>query len=588
MKHLKNAAQGKWEYLVIIAIIALGSWQRLHVACANYALADPLSEQYFEIGRSAAHTLRIAEGRTPTALRNILYPSLIALAEWLWRPLIFGKLRLLLAVLSTFIVGIVWRIGRTHSRFCGLLAALLVAFDPAQIDYCRITDVYVFFSFLLALAAWAMVRWSRKPTDRNLAWFGIAVAMSLNCRSTLSLFPFFLLGIIWTWSWASGDAAQTYWHGLKRNLWILLAACFLPSAPWLVRNAFQFHAFIPFEKGLTAEALFSSSLGIVGSQETQVAWALSEQFNPALAGAVGDKREIGMRRLAIDNILSDPIRYLASSIRRLKAILGYESRPRLHLLDGWDRVYFLVLPILVAIPILSGNFTMSLLGFLVLYYVGIHATMPVRPAHFVPLGPLLAVLSAGALSAATPWTKPSRRDDPLAAASRADSKAFLILMSIPLALYAVALFLIATDLVLTERYQFPAGGIGDNPSAVSVLAGKSALCRPEAKNISDRGTLSLLSEKPAEAIAAFRRAIQKDPACAEAYINLGVALEESGSEQDALSQYNTAQALLPRSDIFLDTVSNRRFLLLTASNRAESVGNLTTRLNAARASRSTR
>jgi tetratricopeptide (TPR) repeat protein len=78
--------------------------------------------------------------------------------------------------------------------------------------------------------------------------------------------------------------------------------------------------------------------------------------------------------------------------------------------------------------------------------------------------------------------------------------------------------------------------------AKPVSGDRSAAQRALAQGVQAQGARRL-----PEAIQAYRQAAQLDPACYEAYYNLGLALASAGSLQQSLSAYETAIAIRPES-----------------------------------------
>src|SRR6185369_263294 len=71
--------------------------------------------------------------------------------------------------------------------------------------------------------------------------------------------------------------------------------------------------------------------------------------------------------------------------------------------------------------------------------------------------------------------------------------------------------------------------------------------RAEAERALAQGVQAHKARHLPEAISAYRRAVQLDPAYFDAYYNLGLAANDSGSLPVALSSYETALAIRPQS-----------------------------------------
>ncbi len=95
--------------------------------------------------------------------------------------------------------------------------------------------------------------------------------------------------------------------------------------------------------------------------------------------------------------------------------------------------------------------------------------------------------------------------------------------------------------------------------------------RPEAQRAFDRGAQAYQARKLPEAIQAYLRAIQLDPAYFDAYYNLALATAESGNPAQGLVAYELALAIRPES---LDARYNFALLLKQANYPVDAANEL--------------
>ncbi len=111
------------------------------------------------------------------------------------------------------------------------------------------------------------------------------------------------------------------------------------------------------------------------------------------------------------------------------------------------------------------------------------------------------------------------------------------------------LFLLLGCLV-TSSLSFCHGGSGGpkkSPAVGMALESPSLAANREAAMKNDEGLSHLKQEHWETSTGFFRDAIKQDPGLAEAYFNLGLALDEMGKHSEASEQFKKAKELAPNN-----------------------------------------
>ena len=301
---MKRGVWLSWLGLICLCGLAL-RWQKsqgpLLFARPDYTLlADNL----------VSHRL-LGENDQPGAFRSPLFPSLIALTRESWFPIRipFPRWQALLSAAAIPAAGLLGLL--IHSPLGGLLAALLVALDPALIGAVPSYNIEPFFCLLVLAVCLGALGWEDRPR-RRAALVGAAVALSLLCRSTLFLLPPFLLAVF-CWS--------TQLQSLRRGAAVLLAASYLLLAPWAVRNYRDFRSFLPFEQGAADRNLYAATLGYV---ENTAGYGYQDVLAGKLdtAPLASSDPVARMHDMALARIRAHPLTYLESTLRRFVLAFG--------------------------------------------------------------------------------------------------------------------------------------------------------------------------------------------------------------------------------------------------------------------------
>jgi tetratricopeptide (TPR) repeat protein len=554
----------------------------------------PTGHDYYSgLGRNLHRhgTLGLSE---PSALRGPLYPAFLALSQaagvpdprWAQTALVSAEIPLagsLGALVAT--------------PLAGLCAALLVAVHPALVRSGNDFSIEPIFGFLLLAAAWGLAFWLRRP-GRLRAWSaGFFISASLACRSVLVLFPVAFCG----WLLADRRLAQS-----RRHAAAFLLASFIFLLPWVVRNAYHFQAFIPFERNLIAHNLAAASLGLTEFPKDP---GYIERLYSEWGCSSRQSRDRCLADQALRGILAGPGRYLLSCAARLW------HGVRLHL--------WLVVLAMIALAMHRKNPLVLALGLLCAYVFAVYSPFALVDRYFDPLLPCLLVLAGCAAAGAVErlWRgKPVPAPGPVGGQGRwtqgllaaflavlyAASVGYLALevarRAIPCRLPETALNLYHCGQALARsgdparaascyeqalRRAFLEGppadillglGLGrrlgpGNPEAFSLLdeaartqpsaahslalalqdqgdlAGAATLLERLARAhgsadiLLDQGVMAFLRGSQAEGLRLFQSAAGLEPRNAKAHYHLGIAWERQGRRDKALEAFSRAVSL---------------------------------------------
>ena len=267
---------------------------------------------------------------------------------------------------------------RIHPRIA-LAAGLCMALAPMSVRYSVVFLTETLFTFLVTAA---LLLWSRQKWKLS----GIAWGLSMLTRPTSSFFVLLL-----------------FIFGLKRKPYLIMASiAFLTALPWTVRNAVQFHSFIP-----VASQGYGGNL-LVGTVNLNFREPIWTQIGHTVLVAQEDlegKPETVQDRLlcwkAVDIIRAHPLEWLKARAKQYPLLFA-DTGQYLHDISkrGVEGVFltgnalFLMLS-LIGLYILRGHFWR--LAFLTLwptYLALIHLPMWVEARYSLPMVPEMIILSA--------------------------------------------------------------------------------------------------------------------------------------------------------------------------------------------------
>jgi len=358
----------------LLAALAAGAglrWAQLASSFSQPATGD--ASGYYSMGlalRDDGLLLEPQEPLRPSASRGILYPAFIALvarAFPAWGPdgvrAAQGVLGLICIVLA-FLLGI-----RCHSPACGIVAACFLAVNLHAVQSTSSLYIECFFSFLILIVAIAWADWAGETGLTRLAW---AIGLSLACRSTLVALPA-LLSI-----WMAG-LGKARW---RKAVFFALGA-YAALAPWTLRNAWHFRAFVPLERGTANSIIYSASLGLRDAPGDVAVYRSAKEAVPDWDRLSEDQHRDALLSLAAGNLSHAPLRYVKGCARRLIFLITRFK-------DMLGPACFLLL--FIGLLAAARNGAMGSLAALLAYWFGVLSLMAVDPRYLLPVLPQAGVL----------------------------------------------------------------------------------------------------------------------------------------------------------------------------------------------------
>jgi 4-amino-4-deoxy-L-arabinose transferase-like glycosyltransferase len=199
---------------------------------------------------------------------------------WVWKPPIWPMLlagiqalfghdgRIVAFIQALFDAGtacMAWIAARLMfgSARAGWIAMALAAAWPPFIREARLFQTEPVFTFAVALSMAAFVNWALRPGVKSGFTLGLACGLAAMTRPN-GLAPGFALLAVWL---VLDAMARRH----MRTVAMVLLGVMLVVAPWAVRNAEVFHAFIPFSTGGGEVFALGTSTATDGRWE-HVAW----------------------------------------------------------------------------------------------------------------------------------------------------------------------------------------------------------------------------------------------------------------------------------------------------------------------------
>ena len=537
-----SACRRRPDLILLVFALAAGAFLRFERA---RAAVDFGGGNYYALGlnlQTQGVLAFPANPRLPSAYRAPLYPSFIAALLPGEAKAFPRRLLDVQALLGTLAIAALYLLGRcVHSRCAGALAATAYAFNADQIAYGASLEIEHFYSLLLLSAACALVYWFRRPSKSSSWVLGLIIGISLSCRSTLFLFPPFLA--------AACLIRPGYFPGnAKRNIALVILSAALTLSPWIVRNAVQFHAFIPFERYAAACNLFTASEGMVGTLLPSQAQQIAAAGDRTMESMDEDAKNRELFRRAAANILARPASYLGSTVKRAVFLLGIDPWMwGLSLSALWfDRRQRSLLP----------------LALLAAYFFGIHSLMSVEGRYAIPLVPLLLVLASCALASVIFGLSRSfqgnwRVRDELSSASDLEgilgTSLLIFGATFGVCAYRLAAECRRIDLRSTPDVQTSSEGVFPSPTGEG------------AQFFNDRGVQRFLAGNMGGAAADFRQASRVDARLIEPHLGLAAALSRQGRHQAAARACAAAGIIASAEDAGPAPRSKERHVLLTSA-----------------------
>ena len=193
----------------------------------------------------------ILEGKTygdniPPGFSNArlpLYPLFIAVIYFFTNGSILA-VKLAQALVGAFTSLIIFFIAEDifKNRLVSFVAAIIFAIYPLAISLGESLFSESFFTFLLALAIFFILKGSDRPNLKNLSLSGIFLGLAALTRPAIWAFlPFFIL---WSLLFSSGN----FLSSTKNSIFIILLMA-LTVSPWAIRNYVVFKKLTPLPTG---------------------------------------------------------------------------------------------------------------------------------------------------------------------------------------------------------------------------------------------------------------------------------------------------------------------------------------------------
>jgi len=314
---LSPAAKGARLYLWPLVLLGLALRLAVVWVTARGHSAAWFFGQATELGK-LAESLRTGHGLSspfggstgPSAFLSPGYPAIVAAIFAIFHPYSLASVAALMTLQALFGAATVWVLMLMTRRAFGVSAANLAgaiwAVSPPLL-WLPTLFWETSLSILLATAIVALsLYWIDKPTWRAWALAGITAAL------VLSINPSLLTILAGCGGWAIYSIRPRSLSGPA----LALVVCVSLSAPWVIRNFHEFHAFIPLRSNMGYELWQGNRPGSNG--------AFSDSLHPNVnadefsryqsLGEVGYMHE--KSTIAKNAIKSDPLRFIELTAKR--------------------------------------------------------------------------------------------------------------------------------------------------------------------------------------------------------------------------------------------------------------------------------
>lgn len=234
-----SAYAGDFCTFLLIFVLALAP--RLIVAISSTELPSKDALGYDLRAQSIAAGQGFSAGGRPTSFKEPLYSFFLAAIY-----LIFGNsyvaVRAVQSIMGAFSCYIVYLLGkRSFGAAVGFVAAMAAAFDPSLVKSAEHTTSEGFFTFLLLISLYLLLRLEAEPKRSISSGAGAILGLAALTRSVVFFFPFLIA--------ARGLIKVLREKAMVRKAALDIAALVLPFlliiAPWTVRNWWVHRSFVP-------------------------------------------------------------------------------------------------------------------------------------------------------------------------------------------------------------------------------------------------------------------------------------------------------------------------------------------------------
>jgi 4-amino-4-deoxy-L-arabinose transferase-like glycosyltransferase len=295
---------GKW---FVVNEEALGDFQFIQGEAGRYI--DPEEVDYSELDRNATYKPEILE------VPGLALP--LAGLWWATGNERWSYIQWIQIVLDTGMVLLVYWIGLqlAQQRRVALGAAALYALWPGAILLAKTPSLETWACFVV-ISALALFLWARDGPSRpaKLVLIGILIGVGMYFRPFVILLPFAL---------ALADVKRTTVRRTLESALVPTLVALVIIVPWTVRNAVEFHRFIPMRVGI-GQALWEglgerpNDFGAVNDDTAATEWALARR--PDLEPSTPAFDDFLLRE-ALAAIVHHPLHYVELVLRRALFLL---------------------------------------------------------------------------------------------------------------------------------------------------------------------------------------------------------------------------------------------------------------------------
>ena len=274
---------------------------------------------YFNIAHNLAtrHTYSL-DGATATAFRAPGWPFLLSIFSWLGAGA--TTLRLVSVTLFAATIVVVYLLARRIAgRDVGLLAALLVAFNPLMLYTATTLYPETLALFLVTFSVWMIVEAAAAmPTNRvilcsALAGVGFSVLVLTSPAHAVVAVPA-TAWLIWRRGWPLGAAAAT----------LIALLCIVGPVAWGVRNQERLGSFVPLATNGGQNLLLGNSPNTTATSGSDVDLS---RYDRVIADRHLDEVQADkyMREQAIDWIHAHPARAGTLYLEKLAKFFNFRN-----------------------------------------------------------------------------------------------------------------------------------------------------------------------------------------------------------------------------------------------------------------------
>lgn len=400
--------------LLGVCAIALGLRLAVVWACTDAGLFSDMQEYYDRARHIVEH------GRLhPDAFRPPAYPIFLAALALVFDDRMLFAARIVQAILGAASVAIAGLLARQMAGSgAGLVAAGILAIYPAWLIYPVYIVAESLFTFLTLLGLWL---WTCRGYWTAIA-SGVVLAIAMQTRA---------VGVATIAGIAVASTIPLLLRARERSvarLALLLLACALTLAPWVVRNARLFGEFIPTDTASGWNFILGNNPLATGRLELDQIPIVSETYWSRATTDV-ERHKIGLEAGAAF-IRSHPWQSFTLALRKIGYLVGLEGREHAwpysyhyHGRRSFAVVWAWGLALLVSFPIVmlaglagmirpratSSTLHVTLIAVLV-FAALVHVGSFGESRFHVPWVPVLAIMASTlcASRAGMPWSWPRR------------------------------------------------------------------------------------------------------------------------------------------------------------------------------------